>query len=265
MEKIDIVLEIPGIEQEKTKSINVTYKRLLLYGGARKASDNSSFYYASLNVKKDYGNDGEFIHEPVNTAKSLVDIINRQEDNSIQSLDVFCHGSEVALYFIKGSSINNNITEEEVEEKDLHSPLAIGRTTNAISNWNLSGDERLISDIDYNKFTTAAKIEIHGCNTAAVVRVAFWLDNLCEDLSENLYDAGKTNSVVIGHSTKANPNLPTTKIRKGESEKAWNIRKNKEQDYRHGKRKVYNNGECILTTKKQGRITAEEIRNALSN
>lgn len=77
------------------KEIEKGYVRLLLWGGARKSADNNAFYYASLNVKKDYGNDGEIIHQSVDTAKAIVDLINAQEDNSIQSIDFFCHGSQV--------------------------------------------------------------------------------------------------------------------------------------------------------------------------
>ena len=73
-----------------------------------------------------------------------------------------------------------------------------------------------------------------------------------EDLSEYLYKAGKENSVVIGHSTKANPNINGDKT------------KNEEQDYRHGKRKVFNNGNVILEVVKKGRITGLEIKEALN-
>ncbi|WP_392420088.1 hypothetical protein ACF3OE_12405 [Capnocytophaga canis] len=241
----------------------IEYVRLLLWGGARNSGDNSAFYYASLNVKKDYGSDGKIIHQSVDTAKKVVDLINEQADNSIQSLDIFCHGSQVGLYFIKGASIYKNITEKERDEKNLNSPLAIGSFNNFL-NSNLSGDERLISDINYNKFTNSAKIEIHGCSTADSVNWLPWTDNICEDLSENLYDAGKSNSVVIGHTTKANPNLPTTVKGEKEADKDWEKRKIIEQDYRHGERRVYNNGEVILTTKKQGRITGKEIKDAFN-
>ena len=39
-------------------------------------------------------------------------------------------------------------------------------------------------------------------------------DTIVINLSQYLYDAGKTESVVIGHSTEANPNLPSTKRKK---------------------------------------------------
>ena len=40
--------------------------------------------------------------------------------------------------------------------------------------------------------------------------------------------------------------------------------KNEEQDYRHGKRKVFNNGNVILEVVKKGRITGLEIKEALN-
>ena len=110
--------------------------------------------------------------------------------------------------------------------------------------------------------TNSAKIEIHGCNSVGGTIVA---DNIVINLSQFLYEAGKTESVVIGHSTEANPNLPSTKRKKGVTDKEWKERANISQDYHHGERKVYNNGKVILTTTKEGRITGEEIRETLKN
>lgn len=107
--------------------------------------------------------------------------------------------------------------------------------------------------------TNSAKIEIHGCNSVGGTIVA---DNIVINLSQFLYEAGKTESVVIGHSTEANPNLPSTKRKKGVTDKEWKERANISQDYCHRERKVYNKGKVILTTK-EGRITGEEIREAL--
>lgn len=81
-------------------------------------------------------------------------------------------------------------------------------------------------------------------------------DTIVINLSQYLYDAGKTESMVIGHSTKR---------KKGETDKEWKERANISQDYRHGERMFYNNGKVILTTTKEGKITGEEIREALKN
>ena len=42
-------------------------------------------------------------------------------------------------------------------------------------------------------------------------------DTIVINLSQYLYDAGKTESMAIGHSTEANPNLPS-KRKKGETD-----------------------------------------------
>lgn len=234
--------------QEETKK----YKRFLFHGGALKSSDNSAFLYAAKNVEKDYNNDGEVIRKSVDSAKTIVDLINSQKDNTIQSIDFFCHGTPIGVYFIKGTSIYNDITTKERNKNDLNSSLYIGKGLRLVWGWELSGEDKVLSDIDYSKFTNSCKIEIHGCLTAGTIPGFPFLDNFCEDLSEYLYKAGKENSVVIGHSTKANANINGDKT------------KNEEQDYRHGKRKVFNNGNVILEVVKKGRITGLEIKEALN-
>ena len=141
---------------------------------------------------------------------------------------------------------------KERNKNDLNSSLYIGKGLRLVWGWELSGEDKVLSDIDYSKFTNSCKIEIHGCLTAGTIPGFPFLDNFCEDLSEYLYKAGKENSVVIGHSTKANPNINGDKT------------KNEEQDYRHGKRKVFNNGNVILEVVKKGRITGLEIKEALN-
>lgn len=225
-----------------------SYVRLLFYGGAKLSSHNSAFYFASLNVQKDYKNDGNIKHIKIETAKQIVDTINNQKESSIQSIDFFSHGDMLGLYFIKGSDINKNITQEDVEKNKLNSSLYLGSATRFVMGSNVGEDSRTISDIDFSRFSKTCKIEIHGCLTA---RDMYVKDNICEELSELLYDGDRTDSIVIGHTEKANPNI------KGSSTK------NSEQDYRHGERLVFNNGKVILTTKKTGRITANEITNAL--
>ena len=94
-------------------------KRLVVYGGAIKSGDNGAFYYASQNVIKDYKNDlpvkSVFIDNGANTLISALDF---QPQNSVQSLDLFCHGDPNGVYFVIGSSLDKN-----VENKDLK-PIA---------------------------------------------------------------------------------------------------------------------------------------------
>ncbi len=263
-------IDLDGAEESKTKENKSKkkkpekkepYKRIIVYGGAKSKTDNSSFYFAALNVKKDYNNDGKIIVKTIDSAKNLIDFINSQEDNSIQSLDIFTHGDMFGIYLIKGASINKDITTEEVEKKDLNASLYIGSTTKFFYGSDLHDESDTIKNIDFKKFTENAKIEIHGCLTAGD---AYIMDNIAADLSEYLYSAGKVNSVVIGHITKANPLINGEPVR-DENGNIISGTTIKQQDYRHGKRVVYNNGEIILKTNKIGRITAKEINNALIN
>lgn len=225
------------------------YLRLLLHGGARSSSDNSAFYFASLNVIKDYGNSGKIIRKSIDTARQIIDIINEQENDSIQSLDIFAHGGPGGIFLIKGASVNTDIAKDDVEENNLNSSLYVGEIVKSFYGSDKNDDSRTVKKINFSKFTVNSKIELHGCQTCYDMLI---LDNICEELSELLYQAGKTESVVIGHKDKANPNIngdgPMT---------------NSQQDYRHGTRCLFNNGNAILTTTKKGRITASEINDAL--
>ncbi|NUG82565.1 hypothetical protein HUN33_21595, partial [Acinetobacter bereziniae] len=119
------------------------------------------------------------------------------------------------------------------------------------SEWSLFGNSNwsnlyTISDIKFNVFTNESKIEIHGCNTAFDGES----DTLSALISVALFKVGKKRSVVIGHTDFASPNRGGTK----------DISK---QDYRHETRVIYNNGKVIAKTRKEGRISADFIKNAL--
>lgn len=85
--------------------------QLIIYGGAKSASDNSAFLHASKNVIKDYRNDlpikSYFMSQGI---KQLINAINKEAENSVQSLDVFSHGSEEGLYTVLGASVIESIT-----------------------------------------------------------------------------------------------------------------------------------------------------------
>lgn len=225
--------------------------RLVLYGGARSLGDNGSFFHASKNVIKDYKNDlpvkSLFISKGI---KQLVDEINAQSVNSVQSLDIFMHGSQTGLYSVIGASLKKSLTKIEVDSNNLPSNLYIDWVTK-YSQWSLFGNSNwsnlfTISDINFNVFTNESKIEIHGCNSAFDGEP----DTLSSLISIALFKADKKRSVVIGHSDEASPNIGGTK----------DISK---QDYRHETRIIYNNGKVIAKTRKEGRLSSEFIRNAL--
>jgi hypothetical protein len=56
------------------------------------------------------------------------------------------------------------------------------------------------------------------------------------------------NAIVIGHTTRGNPLIngsATTLL---------------QQAYRHGERKIYNNGDLVLTTKEKGYLSNELLQ-----
>lgn len=231
------------VEIVKLKS----FVRLVIYGGVKKASDNSAFKFASKNVVADYKNDlpikNYFI---LNGAKTVVSVLATQQENSVQSLDLLCHGDPNAVYFVIGSSLDKNV---ENENRD---PIASNIYKNRIIS-NIRGlfdpekqmkNQSAISNLKLSVFTNESKVEIHGCNTGKGD------DCFASELSKQLFDAGKTSSVVIGHASKANPNIDgTTSVTK--------------QDYRHGTRIIYHNGKAIKTVTSSGRIAASVIKSAL--
>lgn len=239
--------KIAKVEIVKLKSPT----RLVLYGGARSLGDNGAFFHASKNVIADYKNDlpvkSYFIS---NGMRQFIDLINVQPENSIQSLDVFSHGSDLGLYNVIGASLQKSLTIDEIDSKNLASNLYRNWTTKR-EQWRLFGNSNWknlfdISDINFKVFTNESKIEIHGCNSAFDGE----LDTLSSLISVALFKDGKKRSVVIGHADFASPNRGGTK----------DISK---QDYRHETRIIYNNGKVIAKTRREGRLSAEFIKKAL--
>lgn len=223
--------------------------RIALYGGAVKGNENSAFEFAHKNVLNDYGIEKGYTKISAvlsNGAQQIREVIAAQQDNDIQSLDLFCHGNQNGLYFKKGAKVSKDIPSSSDD-------------INLYRNWNVLFDDVRdiqtthlldqirIRDLDFDKFTKACKIEIHGCLTANTATVH---DNICQMLSELLYDAGKTEAVVIGHTTLSNPNINgTTDLSK--------------QDYRHGQRAIYHAGQLKMLTYTKGRIYLSEIKEAI--
>ena len=165
--------------------------RLVIYGGSRKPSDNSAFLYASKNVIKDYNNDlpvkSIFIN---NGARSVVAALQTQFDNTVQSLDLFCHGDPDAVYFILGASIDKMITREDVFKGKLGSNIYKTAVMAAWRGYDFDGNQvknqAAISSLKLSAFTNQAKIEIHGCNTGS------GNDCFASELSHQLYKAGNS-------------------------------------------------------------------------
>jgi hypothetical protein len=218
--------------------------RLIIWGGAATPGDNSAFEFSARNVASDYraktkGN-FSFVQQHIKVAKDIVSLINRQPQDSIRSLDIFTHGGPQALYLTTADADSNQILRYVLHNSSLYRSRA--RMYFNAAGW--TEGSALIGDIDFARFTMNAKIELHGCATAAADSDT---DNIAADFSVRLVQAGKRNTVVIGHADKANPNI------KGGGEK------NSEQDYRHGRRIVFHNGRILRATNQRGLISETEL------
>lgn len=222
-------------------------KRVVMFGGWYIASDNITFEHASKNVIADYRKDMSL--ESIflaNGANQIVDYFNNQVDNTIQSLDLFCHGSSFGVHFSLNASKSITIPRSEAVWSHLYMDNFDEITNFLNSPFDRSfKDQHDIGELKLSAFTNACKIEIHGCSTAEKD------SNFCTALSKLLYKKGKLRSVVIGHISKSNPNIrPNIKY--------------SEQDYRHGKRGIYHNGKLLKIITDTGRITAKTINEALA-
>ena len=94
--------------------------------------------------------------------------------------------------------------------------------------FNNSLDTRVLSDIDFLKFTNDAFVEFHGCRIAEIIPVmnSYFSDNFAKQFS----DALPVNCIVVGHITNSNPNLNPN---------------GKGSDYRHGKVRAYQGGSLL--------------------
>ncbi|WP_322101743.1 hypothetical protein [Paraburkholderia sp. J41] len=232
---------------EKNSVAQLPHKRklrLLLWGGAATQGDNGAFEWAARNVIKDYKatDRGNFTIDShhILVAKDIVTYINSQDDDSIRSLDIFTHGGPQALYLTTASPDTEKVFRYVFHNSSLYR-TRIRMILNA-AGW--TEGSALVEEINFAKFATNAKIELHGCRTADAESDT---DNIVADFSTRLYEAGKTASIVIGHADKANPNI------KGGGEK------NDEQDYRHGQRVVFHNGKIIKVTRQNGLLVEREL------
>lgn len=218
--------------------------RLLLWGGAATPGDNSAFEWAARNVIKDYkaADKGNFaiVEQHILVAKDIESYINRQDDDSIRSLDIFTHGGPQALYLTTASPDTSKVLRYVLHNSSLYRT----RTRMVFNAAGWTEGSALVSEINFAKFSENAKIELHGCKTADAESDT---DNIAADLSTRLYEAGKVASIVIGHADKANPNI------KGGGEK------NDEQDYRHGQRVVFSNSKIVKVTRQKGHLPEREL------
>lgn len=221
--------------------------RFLFHGGTREKNadgsvrnvglaHNGAFYFAAQNVAKDYKNG-----DKRSIKADMVKAINACAAKSVASLDVFSHGTPYALNFSIKENENCGLVTGWMAKQGLRAYY---------SSWddgiyNFSSDSRYVSDIDFKVFTDDARIQIHGCNTA---RGSMPGNTLVEEISEQIFDAGRKKAYVIGHTDKSNPNINGSKTMI------------KQQDYRHGERSIFHNGKLLKKTTKKGIISHDEMQ-----
>jgi len=183
----------------------------------------------------------------ITTAAQILRTINSLSGKSLKSLDIISHGTPYSLNFSIKENENSGLVTGFIAKmmlKMYYSDFLDGEI------YSFNHLSRYVDDIDFEIFTTDARVQMHGCNTA---NGRFSINTIAEEISIGLWEAGKKLAYVIGHTKKSNPNIngkKTTIIG---------------QDYRHGKRAVIRNGELIYTTTEKGFLEHDYILKKLDN
>lgn len=252
------VLHSKGLNQESfgSNENNVQTQKVALafWGGAKLVDHNSAFKIAARNTQKSYGSTYTNKREFAATGQFVIDTIDLQSDESIGRMDIVTHAGPTACYLVRNidTKASGEFADIPTSPKDLRESnnLWASRTSRIVeSGWDVpSGDdEATIYDIDTSKFTNDSIIEFHGCRIADTPDALIY-DNIAENLSAHFYDNNKKRVVIIGHATKANPNI------NGEGKT-----KIQDQDYRHGKRIAVHNGKILFSTQVKRHIGKTEI------
>lgn len=229
-------------------------KRLIFYGGARETNNdggdravgkahNWAFSFAAQNVAGDYRDfAGVGKITKIDCADTIVREIGAEQENSILSLDILSHGTPYTLNFSVSNDRNCGFATNWLIKSGANIVGAFRDDVNIFD-----ARSRYFSDIDYSKFAVGARVQFHGCSIAGEDGLSIASDNIAEVVSKLLHTAGKTGSYVIGHVTKSNPNIQGA----GTTDE--------QQDYRHGTRVVFRNGEIIHRTTKRGYLSERDI------
>jgi hypothetical protein len=234
------------IIEAETKKVAIAF-----YGGARTIGDNGSFKIAATNTQISYKSVYKNSLHFAKSGQFIVDTINDVSDDSIGRLDIITHASATAAYMVRNKETKDSgeaktIPEDQVESNNMYA----SSTAKGIESWGAGDDEVTIYDIEFKKFANDAVVELHGCKVATTP-YELVIDNLAQNLSEELYSEEKKEAVVIGHATKANPNINGTNT------------KDKDQDYRHGERIIYHNGSVLFRTKEKKHIGKDVVKKYL--
>lgn len=257
--EIDIKVEMwerANANAKIKKTTATEIRRIIFYGGERNSKKgyvgNASFEFAARNLVKNYkelDDNAKISSTFTRSAAEIVLTINQSPDNSIKSFDWVGHGSYESLAMSKYCESCTG-RKEKVNQSLYKDQAALNKT-----DFPTTEKATTVNDIDWSKFTSDAIIEAHGCETAKNTDYgdkSHDNGNIMVVMSKKLYAAGKTRAVTIGHTQNANPRI------NGDDET-----KHEEQDYRHGERVVFWNGNEILRTTQKGAITRETINNAI--
>ena len=215
------------------------WKRLIMVSQNNELSgDNKAFRDAAAHLFSDFRNryHGTITGFVVLNGKNIVDNINKQQSNSIKSLDILGHSGYEGIYFPHN--------EDGSKENLYHSEEWAARD-NGMSDWTAS-----LESINFDNFTDDARIELHGCGTAGDDfgpnrSDRYTDDNFAMEFSKNLYNAGKKRAYVIAH-------FGPSGIVNG-------------NEYRDHSRVVYYNGHVVYRTTDSGHIPDAVIQQAIDD
>jgi len=206
---------------------------------------NSAFYLAAKNVANDYKSQGDTVTLiKISTATAMINEINSNAESSIKSLDILCHGTPYSLNF----SVKENENCGLITGSIAKAMLKVYYSSWEDGIYDFSARSQFVNDIDFSKFSSDARVQIHGCNTA---KGTMFGDTLTEAFSKELSSAGKSQAYVIGHMKKSNPLINGSKTTI------------QAQDYRHGKRAIIFDGDIIKETNQKGLIKHADIQSLI--
>lgn len=252
----------PQVSPPSGRADTTGYVRLIFIANCFTAAENSAFKFAANNLVADYERDPA--DKPVikriyfDNARQIVDSINRQR-LVIKSVDFLSHSRDDRI----GATMTRGSVQYRTSLFESRQRLEEARVLTDAAGGDLRNSSKMasIEEINFSRFSYDAVIEIHGCH--AGTEVDSLPANICRRLSLALYMSGKQLAVVIGHGTRANPNLAShtgaATSHSGASavpaSPAGGFRESVlTQDYRHGLRMVYFNGRTILATRVAGAI-----------
>lgn len=207
---------------------------LIIYTISLEASDGYAFEDAARNLERIYKSrypNEIVISKKVNGGAEIITTIGGVPDGSIASLDIVSHGNQFGVHIAHGNGPKTDPGYKEYADGLYLTPIKAVLVATYYKQTIDFSRARYITNLNYAKFMGDAFVEFHGCKIADVNTISF-ADNFAQVFSSKLPNA----SLVIAHSTSANPNLPSG---------PRNI-----SDYRHGIVSVYKNGRLLTSAER---------------